>query len=284
MMTTFHKTALVLGATGQQGGVVARQLRANKWRVRALVRDPRKPEAQALQRLGIELVQGDLDTPASVTSAMQDMHGVFSVQAVLSDPEQEVRQGKTVADSAKTTGISHLVYSSAGGADRNIGIAAFKAKGEIEQYIRSLDVPATILRPVMFMENFRFFAQVVNEFIHLPSLGPSETKNQMIAVRDIGTFATFALNDPDTYIGKVLEIAGDELTFSQIAEVLQKVFGRPVSYQTRSPEQDQNLEGARKATAFFEREGYKADIASLRQIHPQLIPFEAWLRQAGLPL
>jgi uncharacterized protein YbjT (DUF2867 family) len=283
-MTTFHKTVLVLGATGQQGGAVARQLRANKWRVRALVRDPRKPEAQALQRLGIELVQGDLDTPASVTSAMQDMHGVFSVQAVLSNPEQEVRQGKTVADSAKTTGITHLVYSSAGGADRSIDIAAFKAKGEIEQYIRSLDVPATILRPVMFMENFRFLAQEMNESIHLPSLESPETKVQMIAVRDIGTFATLALNDPDIYIGKVLEIAGDELTFSQIAEVLQNVFGRLVSYQAGTPEQDQNLEGARKATAFFAREGYKADIPSLRQIHPQLIPFEAWLRQAGLPM
>ncbi|MBO0794074.1 MAG: hypothetical protein J2P36_24425, partial [Ktedonobacteraceae bacterium] len=67
-------------------------------------------------------------------------------------------------------------------------------------------------------------------------------------------------------------------------EVLQKVFGRPVSYQTGSPEQVQHLEGARKATAFFAREGYKADIASLRQVHPQLFSFEAWLRQAGLPM
>jgi len=283
-MTAFHKTALVLGATGQQGGAVARHLLAATWRVRALVRDPRKPEAQALQHLGIELVQGDLDTPASVTSAMQNMHGVFSVQAIFGDPEQQVRQGKTVADSAKMTGISHLVYSSASGAERNIDIPAFEAKGEIERYIRFLDLPATVLRPVMFMENFRFLAQVVNGSIYLPSLGPSETNVQMIAVRDIGVFATLALNNPDTYVGRVLEIASDELTFAQIAEVLQKVFGRPVSYQTGSPEQEQHLEGARKATAFFAREGYKADIASLRQIHPQLFSFEAWLRQTDLPM
>lgn len=283
-MTTFHKTALVLGATGQQGGAVARQLLASGWRVRALVRDPQKPVAQALQQAGIELVQGDLDIPASVTSAMQDMHAVFSVQGIGSPLEQEVRQGKMVADAAKQAGVAHLVYSSASGADRKMGIPAFEAKGEIEQYIHALDLPATILRPAMFMENFRFLAQVVNGSIHLPALGPSETGVQMIAVYDIGVFATLALNNPDTYVGRELEIAGDELSFAQIAQVLQKVFGRPVSYQMGSPEQEQQLEGARKATAFFAREGYKANIASLRLVHPQLLSFEAWLRQAGLLL
>jgi len=283
-MTSLQRTVLVLGATGQQGGAATRQLLANGWRVRALVRDQRKPDAQLLRSIGVELVQGDLDTPASLTGAMQDIYGVFSVQAVLGNLEQEVRQGKAVADSAKTAGVSHLVYSSAIGADRNIGIAAFEAKWEIEQHIRSLDVPATILRPVMFMENFRFQAQVVNGSIHLPALGTSETKIQLIAVHDIGTFATIALNEPGTSIGEVFEIAGDELTLSQLAEVFQKVFGRPVSYQRGSSEQEQNLEGARKATAFLDREGCKADISSLRQIHPQLLSFEAWLRQAGLPM
>jgi uncharacterized protein YbjT (DUF2867 family) len=281
-MTSFQKTALVLGATGQQGGAVARQLRAKGWRVRALVRDQRKADAQSLRDLGVELVQGDLDSPASVTSAMQDMYGVFSVQALLSDPKHEVRQGKTVADSAKAAGVSHIIYSSVIGAD--IGIAAFKAKWEIEQHIRALGVPATILRPVMFMENFRLQARVINGSIHLPPLGTLETTVQLIAVHDIGTFATLALNEPDIFLGKVLEIAGDELTFSQLAEVFQRVFGHPASYQKGSPEQDQNLEGARKATAFLERENCMADIASLRQIHPQLLSFEAWLRQADLSM
>lgn len=281
-MTTFHKAALVLGASGQQGGEVARQLVASGWKVRALVRNPKKVEAQALQQFGIELVQGDLDIPATVTSAMRDMHSVFSVQGILSDPEQEVRQGKIVVDAARASGISHLVYSSAGGADRDLGISAFEAKGEIERYLRLIDVPATILRPVMFMENFRFLVQVVDGAIRLPFLGPLETPIQMIAVHDIGFFATYALNNPEGSIGKVFEIAGAELTIAQIVEVLQKVSELPVSYQVSSPEAEPHLEGARKANAFFAREGYRADIDALRQIHPQLSSFEMWLREINL--
>jgi uncharacterized protein YbjT (DUF2867 family) len=85
-----------------------------------------------------------------------------------------------------------------------------------------------------------------------------------------------AFGEPERYRGQIMEIAGDELTFTQMAEVLQKVLERPVHYQTRTIEQDQGLDGARKASEFFEREGYKADIVSLRQIRPQLLSFETF--------
>jgi uncharacterized protein YbjT (DUF2867 family) len=281
-MTSVEKKVLVLGATGQQGGATARQLAARGWAVRALVRDPNKPAAQALRNQGIEIVQGNLDDPASVMEAIKGIYGVFSVQAVLNDAEKEVRMGKAVADAAKIEGVSHFVYSSAIGAGRDIGIAVFEAKGKIEQHIQALELPATILHPVMFMDNFRFLSRVIDGQIIIPYLGASDTRVQMISAHDIGVFAAIAFDNPKAYIGKVLEIAGDELTFSQITGVLQKVYGLPVHYQTAPVEQNQNLEDGRKATEFFEREGYKANIESLRQIHPQLLNFESWLRQAHL--
>ncbi|QBD78588.1 NAD-dependent epimerase/dehydratase family protein [Ktedonosporobacter rubrisoli] len=283
-MSYLRKVALVLGATGQQGGAVARQLLTSGWSVRALVRDPQKAEAQELHNLGIELVKGDLDLPATLAEAMQDVQGVFSVQAILYERAKEVQQGKAVAEAAKAMHVPHLVYSSAIGANRDIGIAAFEAKGEIERYLQALKLPVTILRPAMFMDNFRFQARRVNGSIYLPALGDAETSIQAIAVRDIGVFAALALNDPQTYIGKALEIAGDELTLARLAEVFQQVFGLPVVYQAGSSEAGQDLQGARKASAFLAKEGLKADIASLRQIHPQLLSLEAWLRQAALPL
>lgn len=107
-------------------------------------------------------------------------------------------------------------------------------------------------------------------------------KAQMIAAHDIGVFAAIAFGDPGTYKGVDLEIAGDELTWMQMAAVISQVFGHPVHYQTAPGEQDQHLEGAGKITAFFEREGYRADLASLRQLHPRLLDFVAWLKQADL--
>nr|BBH87411.1 NmrA family transcriptional regulator [Thermosporothrix sp. COM3] len=275
--------ALVLGATGQQGGAVAKQLLAKGWHVRVLVRDSNKPAARLLHNLGAELVAGDLEHPTTITTAMQGMHAVFSVQGIHADPEQEVRQGLLVATAARETGIAHLVYSSAFGAQKQTGLPGFEAKRQIEQAIRTLDLPATILRPVMFMENFRLFAQRSNEAITLPALAEPDISIQMIAVHDIAYFATLALQDPTTYIGQTLNIAGDEQTLPQIADLFQNIYHRPVRYQTEPA--DQHLEGARKINALlFGKEGERVNLAQLRHNHPQLLSLEAWLQQAHLPL
>nr|WP_237446487.1 NmrA/HSCARG family protein [Shimazuella alba] len=282
MNVTSLKTILVIGATGQQGGAVARELIENGWAVRALVRDLNKPAAQFLQKLGVEMVQGDLDNTSSIQKAMKDVYGVFNVQALhIDDLEKEMRHGKAVADCAKKAGVSHFVYSSVAGANRNTGITAFENKGEIEQYILSLDLPFTILRPVMFMENFRFTLQKVNGQIILPYKGDPETKVQMIAVQDIGVFARKVLENPKQYTGKALEIAGDELTVKQLEDKISKYFGIPAQSPTSAPESAHEHDGV-KATLFFIKEGYKADIKSLRQLHPQLLNFESWLYQSNI--
>ncbi|GHO97884.1 hypothetical protein KSF_079320 [Reticulibacter mediterranei] len=281
-MTAFQGTILVLGATGQQGGAVAQQLATNGWTVRALVRDLARGDHRsdlAFNQPGIEVVRGDLDDLNSLNTAMKGTHGVFSVQPV-SDPATEIRRGKLVADAAKQAEVAHVVYSSASGADRNTGIPPFEAKGEIERYLRLLDLPATILRPPMFMENFRFLLQEQHGQTTLLSMGGTlQTKMQMVAVHDIGAFAAIAFNYPATYQGKAIELAGDELTFAQITEVLGRFLGRPVAYHV--VEQHTNVDGKR-ITEFFEREGFRADITALRQIHPQLLSLDAWLRQGNL--
>lgn len=273
---------LVMGATGQQGGAVARQLAANGWKVRALVRDPKHPASESLTKLGIETVKGDLDEPDTLVKAMDGVYGVFSVQALdLDHPEKEELQGKRVAECAKAAGVSHLVYSSAAGADRNTGITSFENKGRIERYIRELHLPATILRPVMFMENFKFTLQKADGQILLPYKGEPDTKVQMIAVQDIGGFARKAFEQPDRFIGQSLEIAGDELTVRQLAERISRFFGVHAVYPLSAPEPKHEHDGI-KATRFFIREGYKADLEYLRQLHPELLRFADWLPQSNI--
>ncbi|SUA45072.1 SDR family NAD(P)-dependent oxidoreductase [Nocardia africana] len=170
-----RKTVLVTGATGGQGGAVARSLLARGYAVRALVRDPRKPRAATLTALGADVVVGDLDDPHSVRAAARGVSGIFSVQpADPTDPrpETEVRQGKNVADAAAAEGIDHLIYSSVA-ARRGSGVAHFETKADIEAYIDALGVPATVLRPVFFMENWRYLlpAAVGGERIGALALG-----------------------------------------------------------------------------------------------------------------
>ncbi|SDW33686.1 Uncharacterized conserved protein YbjT, contains NAD(P)-binding and DUF2867 domains [Saccharopolyspora shandongensis] len=272
---TDDRTALVTGATGNQGGATARHLLARGWTVRALVRDPEKPAARALRDAGAVLVQGNLDDADSLRAAMAGADAVYSVQALAWDEAglaAEVRQGTTVADVALETGVSHLVYSSVGGAERDSGIAHFESKFAVEEHIRRIGVPATVLRPVFFMTNLVSTTGDAGEQVLSLPLAPA-TSLQMIAPDDIGYFAATALDDPQRYIGRQLEIAGDEPTMQQVAETIQRVTGTPTRYEPRP------FEGRDRMFEWFEESGYRADIPALRQQHPGLQTLEEFLRR-----
>src|SRR5512145_2351923 len=212
-----NKIIAVTGATGQQGGAVARKLLADGWNVRALTRDLNKPAAQALASAGAELIAGDMDSRSDLDAAFKGVYGVFSVQNFWLPNvgfEGEIRQGRNVADAAKAAGVQHLVYSSVGAARRGMGQKHFESKWIIEQHIHSLDMPYTILRPAAFFENFNWErAAILNGTFNALGLR-AEKERQLIAVEDVGVFAALAFANPDQYIGKTIELAGDELTES----------------------------------------------------------------------
>lgn len=280
-----ERLVVVAGATGRQGGAVARKLvAAGSWRVRGTSRTPGSAASNALSDLGVEMVKADFDDRISMDRALAGAYGAFSIQnSWTAGIEGEIRQGKIAADAAKAAGVKHLVYSSVGGAERSTGIPHFDSKWEIERHIASLGLPATVLRPVWFMENFDSpdFRPAVLGGTFTMALRP-QTRLQMIAVEDIGVFAAMAFDRPGEFIGKAMEIAGDELTMLDTAAALSRVVARPVGF-VQMP-----IERVREASEdyaimleWFEREGYKADIAALRAMHPGLMTFEQWLRKTG---
>src|SRR5438477_537963 len=154
-MNDTNKTVLVTGATGRQGGAVIRQMLSRGSKLRALTRKPGDVAALELTRQGVDVVAGDLEVPDSLGPAVRGAYGVYSVQDFWAVGEKrEVQQGKNLADAARKAGVEHFVYSSVGGAERNSGIDHWESKWEIEKHIRKLGLPATMLRPVAFMENY----------------------------------------------------------------------------------------------------------------------------------
>src|SRR5215216_3722844 len=152
-----ERLIVVAGATGKQGGAVARSLLDRGFQVRALTRNPQKPEAQALADHGAEVVQGDMEDRSSMERALEGAYGIFSVQNFWeSGYDREVQQGKMVADAAKAAGVEHFVYSSVGSAHRQTGIPHFESKWEIEEHVRQIGLPYTILRPTAFMQNWEW--------------------------------------------------------------------------------------------------------------------------------
>jgi uncharacterized protein YbjT (DUF2867 family) len=276
-------TVMVTGATGRQGGAVARHLLEAGFGVRALVRDPQTLRARALAERGIELVQGDLEDRDSLQRTLEGAYGVFSVQNYFqAGYDGEIRQGTNLADAAKTAGIEHFLYSSVGSAYRNTGISHFETKWLIEQHIRNLDLPYTILRPVFFMHNWEGMRERIFEGVFEGPLDPSKPLQQL-AVDDLGSFAAMAFANPERWIGGEVDLAGDDPTMLEAAWIFGRVTGREVRYVQIPWDQFHQAAGNEIARMYewFEEEGYEADIGALREEYPNLSTFEEYLRHSG---
>ena len=282
-----NKKILVLGATGKQGGAVARHLLAKGFtNVHAFVRTAESPKTRLLTEQGITLELGDLDDLVQLEATMQDAYGVFAVLPLDQlGPEVEIRRGKSVAVAAKSAKVQHFIYSSAAGADRSEGVADFSAKYVVEEHIRALGLPASIVRPAALMENVLTFEHprlVDGVAVFRVAIHP-ETRRQMVAVDDIGMIVADLFARPDHSLGQTLEIAGDELTGLQMAEIYTKVTGHPARYEEQPIEEVQafNPDFA-KMLAWQNDHSFGADLAHLRAVYPELTTFEAWLTQHRL--
>jgi uncharacterized protein YbjT (DUF2867 family) len=280
------RTVLVTGATGQQGGATARHLLADGWRVRALVRDPGSAGASALAEAGAELVVGDMTDRASLDEAAAGAYGVFSVQGLASLEEDfaptEIAMGVNVADAALAAGASHLVYASVGGVDRNPVPWHWKTKARIEEHIEGLGLPYTFLRPVMFMENHAspgpFGVAGEAALVRIASPG---TRIQVVAVTDIGAFAALAFADPERFVGRKLELAGDEVTLEQLVEAISRTIGRPINLDPLTPEAAEKYGVDLYRTHGPRFGGWQANVPALRELHPGLLDFDGWLAAGG---
>ncbi|CAM5349316.1 hypothetical protein SGLAM104S_04090 [Streptomyces glaucescens] len=220
---------LATGATGLQGGAVARELVRRGQPVAALVRDPASQRARALADLGVELVRGDLDDESSLRSALEGPTACS--RAELHDPGRAGWRGPPgpgARAAAKAVGTGHVVYTSVGGAERESGVPHFDSKRGIERYLEGTGGPLTVLRPTFFMDDFAAHGpeRVDGTLVVRLALKP-DTRVQFIAVDDIGWFAAEAFDRPEAYVGRAVEIAGDALTATQIAEAFSARSGLP---------------------------------------------------------
>jgi uncharacterized protein YbjT (DUF2867 family) len=229
-MVSADRVVVVTGATGRQGGAVARHLLSNGWRVRALTRRPDRPPARRLAALGAEVVRADMTNPIELWNAFRDAYGVYSVQNPMPiGAEAEILQGRTVADAAKATGVQHIVYGSAGTGASNTGIPSWDSKLTIQAYMRSRDLPLTVLRPVAFMELMtdKGFVPPVSTWSLMPKLMGEHRPVWWICVDDLGAIAARAFAEPDRFIGAEISLAADVQSIAQCRDTWREITGRP---------------------------------------------------------
>ncbi|MFB9948719.1 NmrA/HSCARG family protein [Rhizobium puerariae] len=282
-MTNSKRPVLVFGATGRQGGSVAKALLRNGWPVRAIVLNSADDASLELQNAGVELVEGSFEDADVIRSATKDVHGVFSVLPATLAAEDEVRYGVLIADIATEAGVDHFVYSSgASVGDEPTGVPRFDAKSRIEAHVRELSITATIIRPMIFMEMLVRPGFGLDEG-RLVSLIRPEHSIQLTAVEDIGKFVAAVLADKARFGGVTLKIASDRVTGHDLEAAFTEATGRPITYERFSDDvlaanadlahMAKSLEGGPLAE--------RVDFDAMREINPELLSFRSWLAGSG---
>jgi uncharacterized protein YbjT (DUF2867 family) len=270
---------LVTGATGTQGGAVARELLDRGFDVRGLTRNPDSERAQALTDLGATMVKGDFDDATSLAAAMQGAYGVFAVTDFWEHGyDKEVDHGKQLIDAAKKAQVEHFIYTSVAGGDTVTGIPHFDSKAEVEDYLRESGINYSIVRPVEFMDNFRWLRkQIMTGTYYDPR--DSGRSHQWIAASDIGFFVGEMFDNPAEWMGKALDIAGDELTIAEYTDVLTVTMGIDVHHQqiTWDAYEAEAGEEMTMMMRWFDQIGYDVDVDALRRKHPDLLTYEQYL-------
>jgi uncharacterized protein YbjT (DUF2867 family) len=277
-------TILVTGATGKQGGAVARHLLNSGVTIRALVRDAESAASRALANQGVELVTGEFGQPETLRRAMTGVNGVFSVQPLLlGKPQLEVKWGNEIADAAAVAGVSHFVYASVLGASLAPDVPHFASKAEIESHIQSIGIPHTILQPGGFMENLLMpvvFKGIAKGRLTTPNA--VDSRQTLIAVDDIGAIAAKVFAEPAVYIGRKIPLVGEVLSTREQADVLTRVLKRPIK-PGRLPGIVVRLFLGRDLYRMFQwTDKNSASVPfsteDLRRMHPGLLTFEEWCR------
>ncbi len=271
---------LLIGVTGGTGNnAVKGLLEQNVSNLRAITRklDLDRPSLSRLHNSGVELVEADLDDESSLRAAFADVSVVYchatSGDSARPDP-QEIARAERVAQAAKQASVSHFVYNSAGGVDRNSGIPHIEQKHQVEQILKQANLPTTMLRACLFMEEF--WKQYTRPSVlkgSFPFAVQPDKPLHLITTKDMGRVAAYVMKHRSQYVGQEIELAGDVLTPQQMAEAFSKAQGKPVIYKEVPPWIFLLL--FRKSLfdliQWYRKQGYQADVPRLREAFPELL-------------
>jgi uncharacterized protein YbjT (DUF2867 family) len=304
------KTLVIIGATGAQGGGLARAVAADKsspFAARGVTRKVDSDKAKALSGQGIEVVAGDLDDQKSLEQAFKGASSAFCVTNYWEhfSPERELAQARNMAQAAKAAGLEHVIWSTLEDTRKWVPLTDnrmptlmgkykvphFDAKGEADQLFRDAGVPTTCLLTAFYWENLIYFGAG-------PKPGPDgilaltypldDKKMPSIAVEDIGKCAHAIFKRGSEFIGKTVGISGGHLSGSEMAAGLTKALGREVRYNAVPPDvyRSFGFPGADDLGNMFQfkrdfNDYYRGarDIGFSRSLNPELQTYDHWLAQ-----
>ena len=272
----------VLGATGLQGGAVARRLLADGYRVRALTRNPAGAKAAALAAAGAEVRQADMFDASSLVDAFTGAAAAYGVQNHhICGYDGEIRQGKNVADAVKQAGVPHLIYASAGPAERGTGVGSWDTKVAVTDYMRDLGIPVTALRPMAFMELMTEakFYPAASVWHVMPRLMGEHRPVGWLAVADLAAIVAKAVAEPDRFVGLDIPLASDVRSIAEVREIWQQIANRSPRKFPMPRWLFERFSGKDETTMWTWLADHEIDLdtSPALSIHPRALTVHDWL-------
>ncbi|HEU4520572.1 MAG TPA: NmrA/HSCARG family protein [Thermoanaerobaculia bacterium] len=285
------KTIVVFGATGGQGGSVARNLLSlGRYNVRAVTRKPDSPAAQKLRELGAEIAVADLDSPPSLNAALRGADGVFGVTNFWEHFSREEQQGRHLVEAVAAADVEHFVFSTlepiAKATGGRLRSPHFDIKAEHEELARAKGIASTFVHVAFYYENFLAFfpPQPAGDGSYQFGFPQGDTPLAAVAVEDVGKVVAPLFERPAT--GKVIKVAGDEMPAAEYAAILTNIVGADIRYShiPRETYAALGFPGAEDLADMFEY--YRVhiprrerDIEACRAIAPGLQTFATWAQR-----
>ena len=282
---------LVTGATGAQGGSVARHLlRRGRFAVRALTRNPESDAARELRELGAETVRGDLRDLASLRAALAGCYGVFGVTNFWEHFDGEYQQGLNLADAVSDSGVGHFVFSTLPAVSDltsgELSVPHFDLKARMESYARSLSLPATFVHVAYYFDNFLtfFVPRRQEDGSYRFGFPQGDTRLAGVAAEDVGGVTATIFERRPEFIGRTVYVVGDDLAPADYAAAMARATGRPIAYEhvPREVFAAFGFPGAADLANMFEFyrtrvPDRQADLVRSRELYPDIQGFAPWL-------
>jgi uncharacterized protein YbjT (DUF2867 family) len=308
-----HKIVAIVGATGGQGGSLARAILADPaggFSVRAVTRRPESAAARALAACGADIVTADLDRAETLKRAFEGAHAVFCVTNFWEhgSPDRELTQAAAMANAVACAGNEHVIWSTLEDtrawvpltSDRmptllgRYKVPHFDAKGEANSEFTKRNVPATFLLTSFYWDNFINFPGMTPrrgaDGVAALTMPLGDKRLPGIALEDIGRCAYGVLRGGADHVGRTIGIAGEHLTGLELAAALSQATGERIRYVDVTPEayRLQDFPGAHELGSMFQfkrdfEEVFRAarSVEVARQLNPSLQTFEQWLKNNG---
>jgi uncharacterized protein YbjT (DUF2867 family) len=300
------KVIAVVGATGQQGGGLARAILADPYggyAVRALTRDATSERAQKLVKQGAEVVEANNFDEESLVQAFRGAYGAFAVTNFWEhlSADKELQEAANLASAARRAGVKHVIWSTLEDTRDHIPVdddrmptlqgrykvPHFDVKAEADELFRASGVPTTFLRATFYWENLANGWRPNRDENGVLTLNWPQGAAPLagIAAADIGAVAYQIFKAGDEFAGKTVSIAGEHLTGDQIAASLTRAIGEPVVYRPLTPDAYRALgydEVGNMHQYYDEFADFfigQRDLDAVRRLHPRLQSFDEWLLQ-----